>query len=173
MQPGLLAALALALLSPSPAAAVLLRRSAQGVPDYTLAQYNGRFCSGTFVALELTLGQMTQFHLPRNRQPEVLCNKLVQNSTDGTFVVHSCAGGSSGCPAHCDNCHEDLVKHFKLNECNEGWKLVAGAAPEDCTTGHQQCTSKNQVDVGLARWCDRWPTPGTEAKRANTTNATA
>lgn len=101
-------------------------------------------------------GMMTQLMLPDGRSPKVLCNKLEQNSTTSAYVVHSCPGDSAGCPTNCDNCHEDLVKHFSLNMCEKGWKLTSGVAPDDCTTEHKECTSKNKVDVGLARWCAKW-----------------
>mmetsp|Transcript_1492 Transcript_1492/g.2019 ORF Transcript_1492/g.2019 Transcript_1492/m.2019 type:complete len:201 (-) Transcript_1492:136-738(-) len=122
---------------------------------YTLAQFQGTLCSGKFVALELTLDMMTQLSLPTGRSPEVLCNKL--ESADGAFVVHSCPGTTaSGCPLTCESCHEDMVKHFTLGQCAGGWMLTQGDACSD----NENCISKNQVDVGLARWCNKWPTPG-------------
>eukprot|EP00929_Paragymnodinium_shiwhaense_P114703 TRINITY_DN83180_c0_g1_i1.p1 TRINITY_DN83180_c0_g1~~TRINITY_DN83180_c0_g1_i1.p1 ORF type:complete len:190 (-),score=58.20 TRINITY_DN83180_c0_g1_i1:129-698(-) len=143
---------------------------------YTLHQYiDGQFCSGRYVALELTLDTMSQIRLAE-RTPSVLCNKLEKNATAGdtSFVVHSCPGDdTTGCPANCDACGEDLVKHFTLNICKDGWMLVSGPAPEDCTTEHKQCASVNQVDIGLARWCDKWPTAATYvAKSADEINAT-
>merc|ERR1719359_748589 len=98
-------------------------------------------------------------NLPSGRSPPVVCNKLeTGDGEDGNdFVVHSCPADDSGsCPANCDACKEDYVKHFEVNVCKDGWLLVAGAAPEDCDSGHLECNSKNQVDIGLARWCEKW-----------------
>mmetsp|Transcript_28877 Transcript_28877/g.46474 ORF Transcript_28877/g.46474 Transcript_28877/m.46474 type:complete len:180 (-) Transcript_28877:88-627(-) len=147
------------------ASAVVLRKGTDSTTPaftHTLKQYAGKFCSGKYVALELKLDSMLQLNLQAGRGPEQLCNKLTQDGD--SYVVDSCAGTSDGCPASCNECQEDLVKHFKIDECKDGWKLVAGAAPEDCTDGHIECTSKNQVDIGLARWCDKWPTTNTLVK---------
>eukprot|EP00927_Polykrikos_kofoidii_P071142 TRINITY_DN67467_c0_g1_i1.p1 TRINITY_DN67467_c0_g1~~TRINITY_DN67467_c0_g1_i1.p1 ORF type:complete len:191 (-),score=24.70 TRINITY_DN67467_c0_g1_i1:107-679(-) len=142
------------------ASTVTRLRARGGGGTYHLKQYiTGEFCTGRYVALDLTVDQMIQLHLPDGRSPGVLCNKL-ERSDGNSFVVHSCAGDdTSGCPNHCDECREDLVKHFDIDVCSEGWMLKAGSAPEDCDTDHKECVSKNRVDVGLARWCDKWPTP--------------
>eukprot|EP00446_Apocalathium_sp_SHHI-4_P002479 CAMPEP_0177195808 /NCGR_PEP_ID=MMETSP0367-20130122/23714_1 /TAXON_ID=447022 ORGANISM="Scrippsiella hangoei-like, Strain SHHI-4" /NCGR_SAMPLE_ID=MMETSP0367 /ASSEMBLY_ACC=CAM_ASM_000362 /LENGTH=180 /DNA_ID=CAMNT_0018643867 /DNA_START=56 /DNA_END=598 /DNA_ORIENTATION=- len=134
-----------------------LEAEASQATKYTLAQYRGNFCTGRYVALELTLGMMTQISLPEGRSPEVLCNKLVGDDS-GKFVVHSCPGSAAtGCPLHCDGCHEDMVKHFAVGQCTDGWMLFEG---DVCTADNADCISKNKVDVGLARWCNRWPAPG-------------
>jgi len=130
---------------------------------FHVLEYRQKFCTGTYVALEFnSLGQMTQLNIPKSKspigQPAVLCNKLDKNVTDGIYTLHSCPGLPEGhCPANCNSCGEDFVKHFELSVCNKGWKLLKGPAPEDCTEEKKECTSKNQVDVGLARWCHSWP----------------
>jgi len=130
---------------------------------FHILQYRQKFCTGTYVALEFnSLGQMTQVNIPKSKspiaQPEVLCNLLQKNETDGTYVLHSCPGLPEGhCPANCNSCGEDYVKHFELSVCKNGWKLLKGPAPKDCTEEKKECTSLNQVDVGLARWCPSWP----------------
>jgi len=30
---------------------------------------------------------------------------------------------------------------------------------DQCTAKQPDCVSKNKVDVGLARWCAKWPAP--------------
>eukprot|EP00428_Durinskia_dybowskii_P036525 CAMPEP_0170268122 /NCGR_PEP_ID=MMETSP0116_2-20130129/33989_1 /TAXON_ID=400756 /ORGANISM="Durinskia baltica, Strain CSIRO CS-38" /LENGTH=172 /DNA_ID=CAMNT_0010519281 /DNA_START=64 /DNA_END=583 /DNA_ORIENTATION=+ len=115
---------------------------------YHLAQYHGNFCTGTYVALELTLGMMQQILLPEGRSPEVLCNKLEKNATTGDFVVHSCPGDSMGCPLECD-CDENLVKHFTVGHCAGGWILNEGPAPEDCTTATSSAQAKTRSTLAL------------------------
>lgn len=130
---------------------------------FHLLQYRQRFCTGTYVALEFnSLGAMTQVNIPKSKspigQPEVICNQLDKNATDGKYTLHSCLGLPEGhCGANCNSCGEDYVKHFELSVCNKGWLLLKGPAPEDCTGEKKECTSLNQVDVGLARWCKSWP----------------
>mmetsp|Transcript_37614 Transcript_37614/g.117206 ORF Transcript_37614/g.117206 Transcript_37614/m.117206 type:complete len:188 (+) Transcript_37614:42-605(+) len=137
---------------------------------HTLRQYYGSFCHGTYVALELQFDMMTKLVLPASRG--VVCNEL-RNGTNGSYVVDSCVGEVNlACPTSC-NCPEDMVKHFSLNECSEGWMLVPGAAASDCGQGNKECLSKNRVDVGLARWCSRWPTAALAGARGNDTVANA
>lgn len=123
--------------------------------DYTLMQFQGTHCAGgSYVCLSLTLGTFTRKNLPEGRSPEVLCDKLEKDGEDGNFVLDSCPGTEAdGCPVDkCKNCTEDAVKHFIIDQCIGGYLLKAGK-PEDLG-----CISWDQVDLGLARWCDRWPT---------------
>mmetsp|Transcript_30427 Transcript_30427/g.90319 ORF Transcript_30427/g.90319 Transcript_30427/m.90319 type:complete len:178 (+) Transcript_30427:59-592(+) len=160
------------LLASVPAASAVVVSSSMTAGEFHLRQYNGKFCSGRYVALDLREGMMEQKNLPDGRQPDVLCNKLEKNADD-TYTVHSCPGDSQGCPMNCDSCAEDMVKHFTPGQCAGGWMLVEGASPEDCRSGHEECSSANQVDVGLARWCGRWPSVALKAKSADDLEAEA
>ncbi|CAK0863340.1 unnamed protein product [Prorocentrum cordatum] len=107
------------------------------------------------------LEYMLQTTMPEGRTPEVVCSRLERNSTDSSYVVRSCPGSAaSGCSADCGSCVQDMVRHFTLDRCAAGWKLHQGAAPEDCAGERKECAGLNQVDVGLSRWCNRWPVAG-------------
>lgn len=126
--------------------------------DYTLVQFADSFCKGKYHCLELTLDSMTQKKLPEGRSPPVLCDKLEKGEEEGSFVVHSCPGTrATGCPDSCEECHEDLVKHFEPDVCKDGYMLKKGKAEKD-----EGCLSVNKLDIGLARWCDKWPAPKKE-----------
>jgi len=134
--------------------------------SYSLRQYTGTYCSGSYVALELNLNRMNHLTLPSGT---ISCNRLKENaSSTVSFMVNSCPGDASGsCPATCD-CREDLTKHFTIDKCNGGWMLVKGESPTDCGQGNDECRGKNNVDVGLARWCVKWPSgPQYRAKDAD------
>lgn len=129
--------------------------------EYTLMQFNSEYCkSETYICLSLTEGQFTRKNLPEGRTPEILCDKLNKEDEDGNFVIDSCPGTEAdGCPTDkCKNCTEDAVKHFALDQCNGGWMLKKGK-PEG-----YNCLSTDNVDLGLARWCDRWPTSSSDIK---------
>mmetsp|Transcript_45862 Transcript_45862/g.109207 ORF Transcript_45862/g.109207 Transcript_45862/m.109207 type:complete len:183 (-) Transcript_45862:164-712(-) len=153
--------------------AVELLRQRRGVSTSTptagdpfvLRQYSNQFCGAEspYTLIELQYNYMTQL---TTHSGMVVCNKVAMNETDGTYVVDSCPVGPSGCPATCQDCLEDMVKHFSLGECEGGWLLVQGAATEECGPEHL-CRGKNVVDVGLARWCDQWPVLGAEAKTSD------
>eukprot|EP00746_Dinoflagellata_sp_MGD_P164168 gnl/MRDRNA2_/MRDRNA2_92646_c0_seq1.p1 gnl/MRDRNA2_/MRDRNA2_92646_c0~~gnl/MRDRNA2_/MRDRNA2_92646_c0_seq1.p1 ORF type:complete len:251 (-),score=47.33 gnl/MRDRNA2_/MRDRNA2_92646_c0_seq1:79-831(-) len=129
--------------------------------EYTLMQFSSKFCkSETYVCLSLTEGQFTRKHLPDGRSPEILCDKLTKEDEDGYFSIDSCPGtDADGCPVDkCKNCTEDAVKHFVLDQCDGGYMLKKGQ-PDGFN-----CVSVDNVDVGLARWCDRWPTSSSDIK---------
>lgn len=131
--------------------------------DYTLMQFHGTHCAGgNYVCLSLTLGSFTRKNLPDGHLPPVLCDKLTKNDDDGNFEIDSCPGSDEdGCPVDkCKNCTEDAVRHFALDLCQGGYMLKAGK-PEDIGG----CISTDRVDLGLARWCDRWPTSKHEIKQ--------
>mmetsp|Transcript_25195 Transcript_25195/g.57956 ORF Transcript_25195/g.57956 Transcript_25195/m.57956 type:complete len:185 (+) Transcript_25195:30-584(+) len=139
---------------------------------FVLRQYHTQFCgpSSEYTLAELQYNYMTQL---TTHKGQVVCNKVVVNQTDGTYIVDSCPATEAGsCPATCDDCKEDFVKYFTLDVCKDGWLLVQGEATEECGPDHQ-CRGRNVVDVGLARWCDQWPVLDSEAKTSDElTNAT-
>jgi len=89
------------------------------------------------------------FTLLTTADDQTACTKLVEK--EGKFQVDACMGTGGSCPADtCGDCvgffHGDLT----LDVCQDGYMLVK-VKPDFCT-GESQ-------DVGLARWCDRVPTP--------------
>mmetsp|Transcript_90000 Transcript_90000/g.155909 ORF Transcript_90000/g.155909 Transcript_90000/m.155909 type:complete len:195 (+) Transcript_90000:126-710(+) len=138
-------------------AAVLRARTVDIVNHFHLKQYSSEFCSGTYHAIDLTKGVMKRIDLAEPRIPAVVCNMLTEE-TDGGYKVDSCPGDKdTGCPTSCADCKEDLVHAFPtLDECKGGWMLSSGLAADASDLDDQM--SANKLDIGLARWCDRWPT---------------
>merc|ERR550514_2626286 len=175
-----LAALVVVLLAAAtlPGLAVQLRRRQPAAVDasaaptsgfspytHTLVQYlsSSTCMSDRYVCLQLRLGRTTQVGLPERHGGNSVCNKLTSVEEETTFRLDSCYPPAAGCgPTACDACAESsLTKPYNLGECH-GEVLPGGIASSlkllegDAATNKLKCSTMG-LDLGLARWCDKWP----------------
>lgn len=138
---------------------------------HTLVQYlSSSTCMGeNYVCLQLRLDRMTTNKPPSDvHEGKSICNKLESLPEDDEEIFHlnSCYAPAEGCgPFVCDECSaRNPSPPFTLGECH-GENMVGGVSSSkkllegDITTLGLKCAAR-QVDIGLARWCDRWPDKG-------------